>query len=95
MVRGHARVSADPRVEDAFALLYAESHGRIVRYAERRGAATPADVAQGVFRLAWTAAEHGVPVSLGWLVGAADTLLPPTPTSGSSGPSCGCGSGTS
>lgn len=80
MVRGQARVSpdprTDPRTEDAFALLYAECYGRIVRYAARRGASNPADVAQGVFRLAWTAVQDGVPVTLGWLVGAADSLLP-------------------
>lgn len=80
MVRGQARVTtdprSDPRTEDAFALLYAETYGRIVRYAARRGAGNPADVAQGVFRLAWTAALHDVPVTLGWLVGAADSLLP-------------------
>ena len=76
VVRGQARVSTDPRVEDAFALLYAESYGRIVRYAARRGAGSPEDVAQGVFRLAWTAVQQGVPVTLGWLVGAADSLLP-------------------
>ncbi|WP_051274580.1 RNA polymerase sigma factor [Cellulomonas sp. URHD0024] len=69
-------MSADPRVEDAFALLYSETHGRIVRYAARRGASDPEDVAEGVFRLAWTAAQQGVPVTLGWLVGAADSLLP-------------------
>ncbi|WP_028045614.1 RNA polymerase sigma factor [Cellulomonas sp. URHE0023] len=69
-------MSTDPRVEDAFALLYAESYGRIVRYAARRGAGSAEDVAEGVFRLAWTAAGQGVPVTLGWLVGAADSLLP-------------------
>ena len=36
------------------------------------------DVAQGVFQLAWRAARDGVPVTLGWLVGAADSLLPTT-----------------
>ena len=77
MVRGPPSVS-DPRTEDAFALLYAETYGRIVRYAARRGANDPADIAQGVFRLAWTAAQDGVPVTLGWLVGAADSLLPAT-----------------
>ncbi|WP_426593571.1 RNA polymerase sigma factor [Cellulomonas sp. McL0617] len=69
-------MSVDPRVEDAFAILYADTHGRIVRYAARRGATDPADVAQGVFQLAWRAARDGVPVTLGWLVGAADSLLP-------------------
>jgi hypothetical protein len=69
-------VSTDPRTEDAFALLYAETYGRIVRYAARRGAGSAEDVAQGVYRLAWTAAQQGVPVTLGWLVGAADSLLP-------------------
>lgn len=71
-------MSTDPRVEDAFALLYAESYPRIVRYAARRGSSAPEDVAQGVFRLAWTAVQRDVPVTFGWLVGAADSLLPAT-----------------
>ena len=74
-MRGQARVSTDPRIEDAFALLYAESYGRIVRYAARRGA----ELRRG--RRAGRASgsrgrpcERASPCTLGWLVGAADSL---------------------